>query len=89
MDILETLQQLIDDVLHMQWIEQSCSNNLFRYIVNEYNGYSMEISFHIIEYHVEILVIVGFEYFLQFDNIVMVRQLFQEDDFSKCSLGIS
>ena len=48
----------------------------------------MQICFHILKDHIEISVIFGLDDRKQFDDIIVLRELFEEDDFPVGPLGI-
>lgn len=75
-NVFECFEKLVDDVLDMEWCEQFGSDD------------SMEIGFHEFEDHVEVFGIVGFDDGDEFDDVVMVVELFEENNFPVSPLSI-
>lgn len=50
---------------------------------------SMKVSVHEIEDKVYISIVLSSYHILEPNNVLMARQLLQEDDFPECTLGIS
>jgi hypothetical protein len=48
----------------------------------------MQVSFHEIKNHVEILVVLCLDHLLQFDYVLVVLELLQENNLPECSLSI-
>ena len=72
----------------MQGIEETCTNDLGKIIGYRYN-YFMQICFHILEQHIKIPIILGFDNRKQFDDVIMVSQLCEKNYLPESSLGIS
>ena len=73
---LQAFQHLINDVLLVNVLEDVGSND------------SMKISIHEIEDEVYISIVFGSYNILQANNVLVARQLLQEDDFPECTLSI-
>ncbi len=74
--ILEALQNLIDDVLLVDIFEDVGTDNC------------MKIRVHKVEDQINISIVLGANYILQSDDVLMPRQLLQKDNLSKSTLGI-
>ena len=73
---LKAFQHLINDVLLVNVLEDVGSND------------SMKISIHEIEDEVYISIVFSSYNILQANNVLVARQLLQEDDFPECTLSI-
>ena len=77
MDVLERFEELVDDVFLVYGLED----------VNSYD--LVQVSFHEIKNHVEVLVIFGLDDVLESNDVLMLGELFEEDDFAEGSLSVS
>lgn len=76
MHIFDGSQQLVDDVLLVNFFEDFCTND------------RVEICLHVVEDEVDVFVVVGLQDVHQLDDILMAIQLLQKHDFSESSLSI-
>lgn len=74
---LETLQVLVDNVLLVDVFEDVGADH------------SMQVCVHEVEYQVDIAVIFSANYVLEANNVLMARQLLQENDLTEGTLGVS
>ena len=77
MHILQAFDQLVDDVPLVDVLQDVGPNH------------GVEICVHIIEYQVNVSVILCPDDVQQSDNVVMSIQLLEEDNLPECTLGIS
>lgn len=75
-DVLEAFEELVDDVLGVDGSEEFGPDD------------PVEVCFHELEDHVEVLVVVGLDDGEELDDVVVVGELVEEDDLAVGSLGI-
>jgi hypothetical protein len=51
--------------------------------------YLVQVRLHVVEHHVQILIVLGLDHLLQFDYVLVALQLLQENHFTEGTLGIS
>lgn len=73
---LQALEHLIDDVLLVDVFEDVRADH------------SMQICIHEIEHQVDITIVLGPDHVLQADNVLVTRQLLQENDLSEGTLRV-
>ena len=76
MHVLQTFQDLIDDVLFVDVLEYIGTNDC------------MQICVHEVEDEVNVAVVLGADDVLQSNNVFVPSELLQENNFSKCSLCV-
>ena len=77
MHVLQALKHLINDVLLVDVLEDIGADNC------------VKIRVHKVEDQIDVPIVLGTNDILQADYILMPRQLLQEDNLSKSTLGIS
>lgn len=88
MDELEAFQDLVHNVLLMHLLENSGTLFLVDCEKKPYND-CVQISFHEIEDHVEILIVLGLDDVEQPHDVLMAIQFLQEHDLPESTLGVS
>ena len=77
MDVFHGFEDLINDVLLVDFFEDVCSDD------------DMQISLHEVKHHVEIFVVFCFDDVDQADNVLMAIEFLEEHNLTKSSLCIS